>query len=68
MKFLVFSFRTQIVFLVLFLVILSALFFRYFFLESFEEYATKVEKLDVSGKINQLFQDHSPGMGGEEKE
>lgn len=53
------SFRTQIVFLVLFLVILSALFFRYFFLESFEEYASHVERLDVSGKVNEIYRAHS---------
>jgi len=57
----------QIVFLVLFLVFVSALFFRYFFLESFQEYATNVEKLDVSGKINQMYQSHSSKMDVENR-
>lgn len=49
------SFRTQIVFLVLFLVVVSVLFFRYFFLESFNDYAVNVEKLDVEGGITRLY-------------
>jgi len=58
----------QIVFLVLFLVIVSALFFRYFFLDSFDEYATNVEKLDVSGKIRQMYQTHNSRMDSENRE
>ncbi|MCH8011846.1 MAG: GHKL domain-containing protein [Candidatus Marinimicrobia bacterium] len=49
------SFRTQIVFLVLFLVVVSVLFFRYFFLESFNDYAVNVEILDVEGGITRLY-------------
>ncbi|MFQ5730212.1 MAG: PAS domain-containing sensor histidine kinase [Waddliaceae bacterium] len=47
---------------------MSALFFRYFFLESFHEYANNIEKLDVSGKINQLYRTYEVKIGGEEGE
>ena len=62
------SFRAQIIFLVLLLVMASALFFRHFFLESFQEYAGNVESLDVSGKMNQLYRDHSSRMDAENQD
>ena len=49
------SFRIQIVILVLFLVINSALFFRNYFLDSFQTYTQNVESLKINEKINQLY-------------
>lgn len=62
MKFPIPSFRTQIVLLVLFLVVNSALFFRHYFLDSFQEYATTVERLNADQKIKQLYQDYQAGL------
>lgn len=62
------SFRTQIVFVVLFLVIVSALFFRYFFLDSFQEFSANVDQLDVSDDISQIYRDYSPGLDQELRE
>ncbi|MFC1581306.1 ATP-binding protein [Candidatus Neomarinimicrobiota bacterium] len=49
------SFRIQIVILVLFLVINSALFFRNYFLDSFQTYTQNVESLKINERINQLY-------------
>lgn len=49
------SFRAQIVILVLFLVINSALFFRNYFLDSFQTYTQNVESLQINERINQLY-------------
>ncbi|MEE9167774.1 MAG: ATP-binding protein [Candidatus Neomarinimicrobiota bacterium] len=68
MRLLIPSFRTQIVFLVLFLVIVSALFFRHFFLVSFEEYSANVHRPDMREKLDAMYQDHGGGMGPEERE
>ncbi|MFQ6674858.1 MAG: PAS domain-containing sensor histidine kinase [Fidelibacterota bacterium] len=59
------SFRTQIVLIVLFLVIVSALFFRHFFLNSFFEYSAHVNGLDLSGEVGQMYRDYSTGMADE---
>jgi nitrogen fixation/metabolism regulation signal transduction histidine kinase len=50
------SFRTQIVLLVLFLVVNSALFLRNYFLDSFQSYSNQIETLKIDEKINQVYQ------------
>jgi nitrogen fixation/metabolism regulation signal transduction histidine kinase len=49
------SFRLQIIFVVLFLVINSVLFFRNYFLDSFQSYSSTTDSLMVSEKINSLY-------------
>lgn len=49
------SFRFQIIFIVLFLVINSALFFRNYFLDSFQSYSSITDSLMVSEKINSVY-------------
>jgi len=49
------SFRLQIIFVVLFLVINSALFFRNYFLDSFQTYSSTTDSLMVSEKINGMY-------------
>ncbi len=49
------SFRLQIIFVVLFLVINSALFFRNYFLDSFQSYSSTTDSLMVSEKINSVY-------------
>ena len=49
------SFRIQIVILVLFLVINSALFFRNYFLDSFQAYIENVDSLKTNERINELY-------------
>ncbi|MBT3591052.1 MAG: GHKL domain-containing protein [Candidatus Marinimicrobia bacterium] len=55
MKFPLPSFRLQIVFIVLFLVINSALFFRNYFLESFQTYSSTTDSLEINEKINHVY-------------
>jgi len=57
MKIRVPSFRIQIFLLVLLLVINSVLFFRNYFLDSFQTYSASVDDLNTSEKINRLYQD-----------
>lgn len=49
------SFRLQIIFVVLVLVINSVLFFRNYFLDSFQSYSAKTDSLMVSEKINSVY-------------
>ncbi|MFQ6615240.1 MAG: PAS domain-containing sensor histidine kinase [Fidelibacterota bacterium] len=62
------SFRTQIILIVLFLVIVSALFFRYFFLNSFREYSDAVSRLDFSGEVSEIYRDYGPSLREETRE
>lgn len=55
MKIPLLSFRLQIIFVVLFLVINSALFFRNYFLDSFQSYSSTTDSLMVSEKINSVY-------------
>jgi nitrogen fixation/metabolism regulation signal transduction histidine kinase len=50
------SFRVQIVLLVLFLVMNSALFLRNYFLDSFQSYSDQVDALKIDEKVNQVYQ------------
>lgn len=59
------SFRTQIILIVLFLVIVSALFFRHFFLNSFHVYSNSVNGLDLSGQVSEIYRSYGPAMGEE---
>ncbi len=49
------SFRIQIFFIVLFLVINSVLFFRNYFLESFQSYSNTTDSLRVGDKLTQVY-------------
>lgn len=61
------SFRIQIVLLVLFLVTNSALFFRYYFLDSFQTYASTTDSLKISTKINKLYEGYYNSIMEENK-
>ena len=65
------SFRVQIILLVALLLTISVLVFRSFFLDSFREYRTQVESMQLNEEINQLYQQWAPeseGRGEEFKE
>ncbi|MBN4081365.1 HAMP domain-containing protein [Caldithrix abyssi] len=67
MKLRVPSFRTQIFLLVLLLVINSALFFRNYFLDSFQAFSVSIDALNSSEKINQLYRDFHPHVDASAK-
>lgn len=54
------SFRVQIILLVALLLTISVLVFRSFFLDSFREYRTQVESMQLNEEINQLYQKWAP--------
>lgn len=61
------SFRLQIIFVVLFLVINSALFFRNYFLDSFQTYSSTTDSLMVSEKINGLYNRYYDSINEEDR-
>ena len=52
------SILTQLIILVLFIMISSAGFYRYFFMESFQDYRSRVAALEFDTQINNLYQDY----------
>ncbi len=61
------SFRTQIVLLVLFLVVNSALFLRNYFLDSFQSYSNQVDALKIDEKVNQVYQKYQGKLDQQSK-
>ena len=61
------SFRLQIIFVVLFLVINSALFFRNYFLDSFQAYSSTTDSLMVSEKINVVYNRYYDSVDEEDR-
>lgn len=53
------SFRLQIILLVVFLLINSAMFFRNYFLDSFRSYSEATESFSINEQIRQLYDDHN---------
>ena len=61
------SFRLQIIFVLLFLVINSALFFRNYFLDSFQTYSSTTDSLMVSEKINVVYNRYYDSVDEEDR-
>lgn len=53
------SFRTQIILLVILLIVTSALFFRDFFINSFQSFSKTSETLSTNEKSRKLYEDYN---------
>ena len=63
MRFRLPSFRTQIILLVVLLIITSVLFFREFFINSFQSFSDTSETLSINEKSRKLFEDYNLQLG-----
>ncbi len=60
------SYRVQIFIVVLFLIVNSVLFYRNFFLESFDEYVETVEQLQTNERLDTLYRTYAPLLKDEQ--
>jgi len=62
------SFRIQIVVLVTVLFVAASLFFRSYFLGSFQNYQDQIQFLELTDKINELYHQHRSSLSPQEQE
>lgn len=61
------SYRVQIFIVVLFLIVNAVLFYRNFFLESFDEYVETVEQLRTNERLDTLYRTYAPLLKDEQQ-
>ncbi len=62
------SFRIQIVLLVTVLFVAASLFFRSYFLGSFQNYQNQIQFLELTDKINELYYQHRSSLSPDERD
>ena len=62
------SFKIQILLIVLFLLLISAIFTRSFFIDEFKRYRNNINSLELEDKLHQLYQNHKKILSKEEIE
>ena len=68
MRFPIPSFRVQIILLVMVLFVAASLFFRSYFLGSFQNYQDQIQFLELTDKINELYHQNKDGLSPSERE
>lgn len=68
MRFHVPSFKSQVIALILLILLTSVLFFRLFFMQSYQDYKTNIETLKFEEHLTELYQTHKDHMSIEDAE